>query len=65
MAAGAVSHQMPTSSLRRHMPDPVPVMVLARLAVDHRAKGIKLGTSLLKDAVNRKLMVFSSLSTAR
>jgi len=53
MAAGAVSHQAATSSVRRNMPDPVPVMVLARLAVDHRAQGIKLGASLLRDAVGR------------
>ncbi len=57
MAAGAVSHQMATSSVRRNMPDPVPVMVLARLAVDHRAQGIKLGASLLQDAVNRAVAV--------
>jgi hypothetical protein len=36
MAAGAVSHQMATSGVRRNMPEPIPVMVLARLAVDHR-----------------------------
>jgi GNAT superfamily N-acetyltransferase len=35
------------------MPDPVPVMVLARLAVDARAQGIKLGAALLQDAVAR------------
>ena len=57
MAAGAVSHQMASSSVRRNMPDPVPVMVLARLAVDHRAQGIKLGASLLQDAVNRAVVV--------
>lgn len=57
MAAGAVSHQMATSSVRRNMPDPVPVMVLARLAVDLRAQGIKLGASLLQDAVNRAVVV--------
>jgi hypothetical protein len=34
MAAGAVAHQLATSGVRRNMPDPVPVMVLARLAVD-------------------------------
>ena len=56
MAAGAVSHQMATSSVRRNVPDPVPVMVLARLAVDHRAQGIKLGASLLQDAVNRAVV---------
>ena len=57
MAAGAVSHQMATSSVRRNMPEPVPVMVLARLAVDHRAQRIKLGASLLKDAVYRAVTV--------
>ena len=57
MAAGAVAHQMATSSVRRNMPDPVPVMVLARLAVDHRAQGIKLGASLLQDAVKRAVIV--------
>lgn len=57
MAAGAVSHQAATSSVRRNMPDPIPVMVLARLAVDYRAQGIKLGASLLKDAVGRAMSV--------
>ncbi|MEI6051188.1 MAG: hypothetical protein WCQ44_00670, partial [Opitutaceae bacterium] len=53
LAAGAVSHQMATSPVRRNMPDPVPVMVLARLAVDTQAQGIQLGAALLQDAVNR------------
>lgn len=57
MAAGAVSHQMATSGVRRNMPDPVPVMVLARLAIDHRAQGIKLGAALLQDAVHRAVTV--------
>lgn len=57
MAAGAVAHQMATSAVRRNMPDPVPVMVLARLAVDQRVQGIHLGASLLQDAVNRAVAV--------
>lgn len=57
MAAGAVSHQTATSSVRRNMPDPVPVMVLARLAVDRRTQGMHLGASLLQDAVNRAIVV--------
>lgn len=36
---------------------PVPVMVLARLAVDHHGQGIKLGAFLLQDAVNRAVVV--------
>ncbi len=57
LAAGAVTHQQATGNVRRNMPDPVPVMVLGRLAVDQRMQGIKLGAALLQDAVNRSLMV--------
>jgi len=57
MAAGAVSHQMASSSIRRNMPDPVPVMVLARLAVAQHAQGEKLGSALLQDVVNRAVVV--------
>lgn len=57
IAAGAVAHQAATGSVRRNMPDPVPVMVLARLAVDRRVQGIKLGGALLQDAINRAMAV--------
>jgi len=53
LAAGAVAHQEATGAVRRNMPDPVPAMVLARLAVDIRAQGVKLGAALLQDAVTR------------
>ncbi|MCL2871530.1 MAG: GNAT family N-acetyltransferase [Betaproteobacteria bacterium] len=61
IAAGAVSHQTVTRAVRRNMPDPIPVMVLARLAVDRRAQGIKLGGALLQDAVNRVVAVSQSV----
>ena len=57
LAAGAVTHQESTRSIRQNMPDPVPVMVLARLAVDVRAQGMKLGAALLRDAVERCVLV--------
>ncbi len=57
MAAGAVAHKLASSAVRRNMPDPIPVMVLARLAVDTRAQGIKLGAAMLRDAVNRAVAV--------
>ena len=57
MAAGAVSHQVATSGVRRNMPDPVPVMVLARLAVDRGVQGRHLGAALLQDAVKRAVAV--------
>ena len=57
MAAGTVSHRLATGGVRRNMPDPVPVMVLARLAIDRRVQGQHLGASLLQDAVNRAVAV--------
>lgn len=53
LAAGALAHEMATSAVRRNMPDPLPVMVLARLAVDRRAQGGRVGSALLQDAVLR------------
>ena len=57
LAAGAVHHHDATRSIRQNMPDPLPVMVLARLAVDLRTQGMQLGAGLLKDAVERSLAV--------
>ena len=53
LAAGAVSHQESPGSIRRNMPEPIPVMVLARLAVDQRLQGRQVGGALLKDALRR------------
>ena len=39
------------------MPEPIPVMVLARLAVDLRRQGKRVGAGLLKDAILRTLIV--------
>jgi GNAT superfamily N-acetyltransferase len=57
LAAGAVTHETATSAIRRNMPDPVPVLVLGRLAVDREAQGVKLGAALLQDAVRRAIGV--------
>jgi GNAT superfamily N-acetyltransferase len=53
LAAGAItSHEAP-GRLRRNMPDPIPAMVLGRLAIDRREQGKGLGAALLRDAVAR------------
>jgi GNAT superfamily N-acetyltransferase len=57
LAAGAVSHQESPGSIRRNMPEPLPVMVLARLAVDQRLQGRQVGGALLKDALRRAAAV--------
>jgi GNAT superfamily N-acetyltransferase len=57
LAAGGVAHERATGAVRRNMPDPVPVLVLGRLAVDRSAQGMRLGSALLQDAVQRAVAV--------
>jgi GNAT superfamily N-acetyltransferase len=57
LAAGAVSHHSASGSIRRNMPDPVPVMVLGRLAVHTGWAGQGVGRGLLRDALLRTLRV--------
>ncbi len=53
LAMSAVGHSRAPSRLRRGMPDPVPVVLLARLAVDRSEQGRRLGGHLLVDALRR------------
>ena len=53
LAAGSIAHAEAPGRIKRNMPDPVPMMVLGRLAVDRSVKGRGLGAGLLKDAVLR------------
>jgi GNAT superfamily N-acetyltransferase len=57
LATGSVEHRDAPKKIRRNMPDPIPVMVLGRLAVDQQWQHAGLGQSLLKDAVLRCLSV--------
>ncbi|TKV22268.1 GNAT family N-acetyltransferase [Citrobacter sp. TBCS-14] len=53
IATGSVSHADLGRSLRQNMPDPVPVVLLGRLAVDASTQGHSYGKWLLNDAVLR------------
>lgn len=53
LAVGAVAHSEAPGRVKRNMPDPIPVMVLGRLAVDHEFQGRGIGAGLLRDAVLR------------
>jgi GNAT superfamily N-acetyltransferase len=55
LATGGVAHEAATGRVRRNMPDSVPVMVLARLAVDRAYQDRGLGAGLLRDAILRIL----------
>lgn len=57
LAAGAVSLQDVPGRVRRNMPDPIPVIVLGRLAVHADRSGEGIGQGLLKDALQRTLQV--------
>jgi predicted N-acetyltransferase YhbS len=53
LAMSAVGHEHAPSRLRRGVPDPVPVLLLARLALDRTEQGRSLGGHLLVDALAR------------
>ncbi len=55
LSAGAVMHEHAPGRIRRNMPDPIPVIVLGRLAVHVDRVGQGIGRGLLKDAVLRTL----------
>ena len=53
LASSAVAPAAATGRLRRNMPDPVPVVVLGRLAVARSHHGRGLGRALFQDAARR------------
>ena len=55
LAVGAIARDVAVSRVKRNMPDPIPAMLLARLAIDRSWQGCGLGSGLLKDAVYRIL----------
>ncbi len=57
LATGSVIRQQAPGKIKRKMPDPIPVMVLGRLAVDRKWQGAGLGSGLLRDASLRTFNV--------
>lgn len=55
LASSAVACGDATGRMRRNMPDPIPVVVLARLAVDSGYQGRGIGQALVRDAAMRVL----------
>ena len=53
LSASSLAHEYATSSLRKNSPDPVPVILIGRLAVDERFTGEGVGASLLQDALSK------------
>ena len=53
LASGALALNDAPTQVRRNMPNPIPVAILGRLAVDQSFQGKGLGVALLQDAVVR------------
>lgn len=53
LASGALALNDAPTQVRRNMPNPIPVAILGRLAVDTSFQGKGLGVALLQDAVVR------------
>lgn len=53
LASGALALGEAPGRIRRNMPDPVPMAILGRLAVDRSWQGKGIGVALLRDAFER------------
>lgn len=55
LASSAVTVSAAPGRFRRNMPEPIPVVVLARLAIDHAHQRQGLGRALFQDAARKVL----------
>lgn len=53
LASGGIGMRAAVGNFRRNMPDPIPVVILARLAIDRTCQGQGLGRALFRDAALR------------
>jgi GNAT superfamily N-acetyltransferase len=53
VASGALSVADAPGRIKRNMPDPIPMAIVGRLAIDLSQQGKGLGVALLQDAVSR------------
>lgn len=61
LASGAVLRQAAPGKLRRNMPDPLPVLVLGRMAVDRRHQGQRLGAAMMREAMLKAAQVSAQI----
>jgi predicted N-acetyltransferase YhbS len=57
LSASSIQRVLATGAIRRNMPDPIPMLLLGRLAVDRRWQRRGIGRGLLKDAVLRTVEI--------
>lgn len=61
LASSAVTANIAPGRLRRNMPDPIPVVILGRLAVDQSLQGQGIGRALVRDAGLRVIQVAETI----
>jgi GNAT superfamily N-acetyltransferase len=59
LSAGAISHETAPKTMRRNMPNPLPALLLGRLAIDKKHHNTGLGSAMLRDAMIRAVSVAS------
>lgn len=57
LVTGAVQRDQLPKKLTRNSPDQIPILTLARLAVDSRVSRMGVGSGMLKDALGRVMQV--------
>lgn len=55
LAVGAIGHEESPKNMRRNMPQPIPIMILGRLAIHKDFQNRGLGSALLRDATLKAL----------
>lgn len=61
LASGSVERMVAPKSITRNMPEPIPVIVLGRLAIDLSMQGQHFGACMLKDALLRSLKISQNI----
>lgn len=57
LTSASIGRAQTPGRVRRNMPEPIPAVLLSRLAVDVREQGRRLGAHLLRDAILRSVRV--------
>lgn len=61
LSSSAITVDAAVGRFRRNMPDPIPVVVLGRLAVDHSLQGKGVGRALVRDASLRVIQAADTI----
>ena len=57
LSTGAISHEAAPKAMRRNMPNPLPVLLIGRLAIDKNYHNKGIGSALLRDAMIRAVSI--------